>query len=119
LDKIKFADSVITLPNGSNISLMGKIDVLHEELALAHGFKNDEDLPFLAEAMSPFGIIMLGSKLIHAIPEETEEEYAFRKEAHRIGMQRILNEGFEQLTYPKAVYNVYTALNSLAVDLNT
>lgn len=107
-DAAELRHQKITLPNGEVIPLHQNIDVLHEDFALAHGKKNDVDLPLIARSMSPYGTIFLGSRYLHPDIFDYYEEMKIREEAHEAGKGNILLEGFRYLNLgEKKQYDVW------------
>jgi len=87
--------STITTPDGKSIPLRGNVDLVHEHLALAHGQKNDLDIPRLGKLVSPTGELWLGTE-----PDRLAEPYnpnlptdpalaLARQQAHQLGLANL------------------------------
>ncbi len=87
--------SSITLPDERTIQLKGNVDVVHERLALAHGFKNDLDIPRLGKLLSPVGQLWLGTKsngLMQAADvglRVNKTVQSSREQAHQLGTTNL------------------------------
>lgn len=84
-DAEELLDAQVTLPNGEPLTLGGNVDVLHEDMAICHGHRNDVDLAFLGDALSDKGVCFLGSTSTHF----GRGDEALRKEAHQRGMENL------------------------------
>lgn len=93
--------SSITLPDGRQIPLRGNVDLLHEYLALAHGFKNDLDIPRLGKLISPVGQLWLGTKsfqMMQAADFAHRHDMAMvetRNQAHQQGVANLAELGLQ------------------------
>lgn len=91
--------SQIKLPTHEEVPLKGNVDLLHERLALAHGFKNDLDIPRLGKLISPVGQLWLGTKpdqVMQALnPQHNQGRDVLdaRSQAYQAGVENLTDLG--------------------------
>lgn len=95
-DASELRQKSVKLPDGTKLPLQGHIDILHEKTALAHGSKNDVDLPLLARSLSDYGTLWFGSTELHARFDISEDSETVRGRAHELGKANLQREGLQQ-----------------------
>jgi hypothetical protein len=92
--------TTVVTPNGRRVPLRGNIDLLHERLALAHGQKNDLDIPRLGKLVSPRGELWMSSASRHMMStidsaDQPEPDLiTARTIAHELGLANLQELGF-------------------------
>lgn len=106
----------VPLPDGKQLLLHGNIDIVHESYVLAHGHINDVTLPLIAESMSDFGTLFLGSKdLLYPLGQGDSEASAKRFWAHLLGKSNVRTRMKKQ-DIPSAEYEVYRKSSAPTVE---
>ncbi|MBI4407810.1 MAG: hypothetical protein HY565_04935 [Candidatus Kerfeldbacteria bacterium] len=100
----------ITLPDGSTLPLAGNVDLIHEWFALAHGVKNDTDIPRLGKLLSPYGSLWLSSSTnMEPSNRYGEVTHADRVAADALGRANLAELGLTELDLQgrKSPYHIF------------
>lgn len=81
--------ATISLPNGIKLALAGRVDVVHEKLALAHSLKPEIDVPLLGSMLSERGILFLGSRR----PTTRMKFGGGKPQAFKMGLDNLIKLG--------------------------